>query len=76
MKNVVLCLHAEKIYDKISKNIKNSEIRYWRYSFMTNTYKVIDEKTWDRAMHCMVFRNSVEPAFCVTFDADVTIFLP
>lgn len=42
---------------------------------MANTYKVIDEKTWERAMHCMVFRNSVEPAFCVTFDADITNFL-
>lgn len=25
-------------------------------------------------MHSMVFRNSVEPAFCVTFEADVTNF--
>lgn len=25
-------------------------------------------------MHCMIFRNSVEPAFCVTFDADITKF--
>ena len=25
-------------------------------------------------MHCMVFRNSVEPAFCVTFEADITNF--
>ena len=41
---------------------------------MANQYKVIDEKTWDRAMHCMVFRNSVEPAFCVTFEADITAF--
>ena len=41
---------------------------------MPNQYKVIDEKTWDRAMHCMVFRNSVEPAFCVTFEADVSNF--
>ncbi len=42
---------------------------------MVNTYKVIDEKTWERAMHCMIFRNSVEPAFCVTFNVDVTNFL-
>lgn len=42
---------------------------------MANAYKVIDEKTWERAMHCMVFRNSVEPAFCVTFDVDITNFL-
>lgn len=41
---------------------------------MTNNYRVIDEKTWERAMHCTVFRNSVEPAFCVTFDADITNF--
>lgn len=41
---------------------------------MSNQYKVIDEKIWDRATLCMVFRNSVEPAFCVTFEADVTGF--
>ena len=39
-----------------------------------NTYQVIDEKNWERAMHCMVFRESVEPAFCVTFKADITNF--
>src|SRR5574344_1278798 len=42
---------------------------------MSNPYKLIDEKTWPRAMHCMVFRNSVEPSFCVTFEVDVTNFL-
>lgn len=42
---------------------------------MANTYKVIDEQTWERAMYCMIFRNSVELAFCVTFDADITNFL-
>jgi len=41
---------------------------------MANTYQIIDEKTWERAMHCMVFKNSVEPAFCVTFEADITKF--
>ena len=30
-------------------------------------YKMIEEKTWERAMHCAVFRNSIEPQFCVTF---------
>ncbi len=39
-----------------------------------NTYQVIDEKNWERATHCMVFRESVEPAFCVTFEADITNF--
>lgn len=41
---------------------------------MANSYKVIDEKTWERAMHCMIFRDSIEPAFCVTFEADITNF--
>lgn len=39
---------------------------------MQNHYKVIDELSWDRAMHCMIFRNSVEPCFCLTFEADIT----
>lgn len=42
---------------------------------MSNRYKVIDQKTWKRAMHCMVFRNSIEPAFCITFELDITNFL-
>lgn len=42
---------------------------------MANSYQIIDEKTWKRAMHCLVFRNSVEPAFCVTFEVDITNFL-
>lgn len=41
---------------------------------MANSYQIIDQKMWDRAMHCMVFRNSVEPAFCVTFETDITNF--
>ncbi|MCM1315145.1 MAG: CatA-like O-acetyltransferase [Muribaculaceae bacterium] len=41
---------------------------------MSNNYKVIDEKTWERAIHCKIFRNSVEPSFCVTFEADITNF--
>ena len=39
---------------------------------MGNKYTEIDESKWPRAMHCAIFRNSVEPAFCVTFEADVT----
>lgn len=41
---------------------------------MANSYKIIDEKTWNRSMHCKIFRNCVEPAYCVTFEADVTKF--
>lgn len=42
---------------------------------LTDSYQVIDEKTWKRARHCMVFRNSIEPAFCVIFELDITNFL-
>ena len=42
---------------------------------MGNQFVRIDEKSCKRAMHCHVFRNSVEPAFCVTFELDITNFL-
>lgn len=42
---------------------------------MANNFRVIDEEKWERAVHCGIFRNSVEPAFCVTFEADITNFL-
>lgn len=41
---------------------------------MANQFQIIDESAWERAMHCKIFRDSVEPAFCVTFDADITNF--
>ena len=41
---------------------------------MTNTCTTIDEASWPRSAHCAAFRNCVEPAFCVTFEADVTDF--
>ena len=39
-----------------------------------NNYKIIDEKNWNRAVHCAIFRNCTEPSFCVTFEVDVTNF--
>lgn len=41
---------------------------------MPNHYRIIDEKNWKRALHCSIFRNSIEPAFCVTLELDVTHF--
>ena len=41
---------------------------------MENKYIEIDESKWPRTMHCEIFRNSIEPAFCVTFEADVTAY--
>lgn len=35
----------------------------------------IDLATWKRAMHCQIFRNSVQPQYCVTFELDITNFL-
>ncbi len=42
---------------------------------MAGSYKVIDVTTWKRALHCQIFRNSIEPSYCVTFELDITDFL-
>lgn len=42
---------------------------------MQNQYKIIDETNWKRAMHCQIFRNSIEPSYCITFELDITSFL-
>jgi chloramphenicol O-acetyltransferase type A len=42
---------------------------------MKTTYKIIDETKWKRAIHCQIFRNSIEPSYCVTFELDITNFL-
>lgn len=42
---------------------------------MAGLYKEVDEKNWKRALHCQIFRDSVEPAFCVTLELDITNFL-
>jgi chloramphenicol O-acetyltransferase type B len=41
---------------------------------MGEKYTLIDEISWKRAIHCAVFRNHVEPAFCVTTELDITKF--
>ena len=38
--------------------------------------KFIELETWDRTMHYQVFRNSLQPQYCVTCDLDITHFLP
>lgn len=42
---------------------------------MPGAYKVIDESGWKRAVHCAVFRDYVEPQYCLTLELDVTNFL-
>jgi chloramphenicol O-acetyltransferase type A len=43
---------------------------------MPAQYKEIDLQHWKRAIHCQVFRNSVQPQYCVSFELDITHFLP
>lgn len=42
---------------------------------MESKYEIIDESKWKRALHCQIFRNSIEPCYCVTFELDITNFL-
>ncbi len=42
---------------------------------MANNYKIIDATNWKRALHCQIFRESIEPSYCVTFELDITNFL-
>lgn len=37
--------------------------------------KFIDLSVWERTMHYEIFRNSVQPQYCVTYDVDITNFL-
>jgi chloramphenicol O-acetyltransferase type B len=32
-------------------------------------------QSWKRAMHCQVFRNCPEPAYCISLELDITRFL-
>lgn len=40
-----------------------------------NEFRVIDENNWKRAVHCRIFRDSVQPAYCITCEVDLTKFL-
>lgn len=37
--------------------------------------KKIDLADWERTLHYQIFRNSVQPQYCVTFELDITHFL-
>ncbi|MHC1695974.1 MAG: CatA-like O-acetyltransferase [Eubacteriales bacterium] len=43
---------------------------------MSGSYKIIDESGWKRALHCSIFKDSLEPCYCVSFELDITDFLP
>ncbi len=37
--------------------------------------KFIDVETWNRALHYRIFKDIVQPHYCVTFNLDITNFL-
>lgn len=38
-------------------------------------YKEIDTENWKRKIHCEIFRNSIVPQYCVSFELNITNFL-
>ncbi|MBS5702412.1 MAG: chloramphenicol acetyltransferase [Butyricicoccus pullicaecorum] len=43
---------------------------------MSHTYQIVQPSTWPRAMHCSIFRQYAQPMYSVSFDLDITAFLP
>lgn len=41
---------------------------------MKNKYEKIDLKNWKRTIHCQIFRQAVQPQYCVSFELDITTF--
>ncbi|SNS30947.1 chloramphenicol O-acetyltransferase type B [Anaerovirgula multivorans] len=41
---------------------------------MGNRYKIIDFETWKRKEYCQIYRNAVQPQYCVSFELDVSNF--
>jgi len=37
--------------------------------------KKVDLSNWERTLHYQIFRNSVQPQYCVTFELNITHFL-
>lgn len=43
-------------------------------AFMGNQYSIIDFENWRRKDYCQIYRNAVQPQYCVSFELDVTRF--
>jgi len=41
---------------------------------MKNKYEVIDYGAWKRKEYCDIYRNAVQPQYCISFELDVTNF--
>lgn len=42
---------------------------------MSNKYEIIDLETWKRKDYCQIYRQAVQPQYCISFELDVTEFL-
>ena len=40
-----------------------------------NNYEIINLNEWKRKVHFQVFRDYIEPSYCITFELDITEFL-
>lgn len=40
-----------------------------------NNYKIINLSKWKRRVHYQVFRDCLEPSYCITFELDITEFI-
>lgn len=41
---------------------------------MEDKYEIVDLKNWKRTMHCQIFRQAVQPQYCVSFEIDISNF--
>ena len=41
---------------------------------MGNRYQIIDFETWKRKEYCQIYKNAVQPQYCISFELDVTNF--
>lgn len=41
---------------------------------MNNNYTIIDPTSWERALHCQIFRHYANPQYCISLELDVTSF--
>ncbi len=42
---------------------------------MSGNYRIIDTTTWERSMHCAIFRSSLLPQYCLTVELDVSNYV-
>ena len=56
----------QKVFERIGIGSKDDFGHPYEEWFITD-YRIMNDATRERAMHCQIIRNSVEPVFYVTF---------